>query len=261
MNRTVPILLLALGLLGLGAATAQAAPDVFLQWDDCPPAGQPVRTFACNTNAGVEVLIGAFTTDQTVASVNGILSTLLVKFPQSSIPSWWDFGGCRASNSLQIVTSFAAGPFSCTDPWPASSAGGVVWDVIDASTGWARIRAVQAVPSGDEFTLQAGVMYYAFKIVYTHAKSTGTGACGGCEVPAGLLLQQVRISRSNDVNDVVIGVPFDTRNDPSHFADWQCDGSPLWEWDRNSLVDYTYGSNCAVPARATTWGSVKLLYR
>lgn len=87
-------------------------------------------------------------------------------------------------------------------------------------------------------TLHPGTEYYAFRITIDAQKTTGAGACGGCSVPATIVLNEI----------VLDGNAIDRLTTPlsNTCLRWQAAGTTPCS---------------ATPIRNTTWGAIKSFYR
>jgi len=246
-------LLLALGIVLL--APPSHAADMALRWDACGAAGPSLRTFACGTNSGSDLLVVSFVPPDGVTQMNGLSAAMQVIFPMGTpAPSWWAIGGCRPLAALSLAVNPA--PAGCVSAWPASAAGGTNYTADYYTTGVSRLQAVAAVPPGDEMALDPSTEYLGFRLSLGHAKSTGTGACTGCSTPAVLYLGQLQITQPLGVGDFVL-TPQD-RADHRYFASWQCDANLVF--DHGTIVGWSF-VDCSVGVRPSTWGQIKSLYR
>jgi hypothetical protein len=194
------------------------AGGVNLSWDDCGAAGATDKTFACNTNSGSAVLIGSFVAPSGVTGLTAVEATLEVWTSSDSLPSWWQFatGGCRGG---KLSTSFdfaSSGPFTCSDPWSGAALGGNAYAVDSLGAKHARLRLVAAVTPDRQVTLDAGQEYYAFKVVIAFQKTTGTGACAGCDAPVSIALSSLTLCQGGGVGNVLLTDPAS-----SNVATWQ----------------------------------------
>jgi hypothetical protein len=163
-----------------------------------------------------------------------------------SLTPWWGMrtGACRASASLAGDFNFTAGPFTCYDYWQAGAIGALSQDVAVGNR--ARVKGVFALPAGDAriTSVPEGTEVYSFKANINNAKSVGLGACAGCPLGACIVLNSIKINQP-------VGTPgggkFISATAMRNHATWQ--GG--------------IGADCyaATPAKNTTWGSVKALYR
>lgn len=228
-------------LLMLTAGTARAE-GIDLAWDQCGPTGETVRTFACDTNAGTERMVASYYPPagmDAIASLEGVIDLC---FNGTFVPSWWmmkNAGTCRQSSILLHGTP-PADPIGCEVRWPADVA--TAFSYLIGQNGWDEIRITMlAVPNADPGTpLDPGLEYFAFALDIDHQKTAGAGACAGCDQPACIVL-----------NGIHLYPPSGPRVDLTNPAE-----SYMLQWQ--STVP-----NCPfiVPARRTTWGAVKAIYR
>ena len=242
------------------ASTASAAPPTaYLRWNDCHGDGGTVnRSFACDTNAGGETLVGSFVLATDLAQVSGNEIVVDIGFPGTTLPAWWDFknpGTCR-QGSLGIVFSPPITAVNCTPwDWASGSAVGGLAAYTYESMYWvnrARIKAVSAVPLEGLSYLTAGQEYFAFRLTINHQKTVGLGSCSGCLPGACIYLRSLKLTTPDYHNDLTL-FPWNTQ-----------DG--LVTWQNGDGVIQTYrgeirGCYAATPAKKPTWGEVKSLYR
>lgn len=208
----------ALTLIALAWPGVTHAAGVNLSWDDCSTAGTSDKTFACNTDTGAAVLIGSFVAPSGVMAMTAIEATLDFWTSADSLPSWWQFttGGCRAG---RLSTSFdfaSSGPYTCSDPWSGAALGGSAYVVDSPGAQHARLRLVAAVPPDRQLALSANQEYYAFKVIITFQKTTGTGSCAGCDEPVSIALSSLTLCQAGGTNNVVLTDPAS-----SNLATWQ----------------------------------------
>jgi hypothetical protein len=241
-------LLFTCALVALTAGVALAGPGgLNLGWLDCEglPASEN-RIFACNTNSGVHTLVGSFFAPCciTAASANEIVMD--VQTTGVSLAAWWGMrtGACRTAASLLSSYDFTGGPFTCYDYWQGGASGGISEDAPIGNR--VRIKALGALPAGSPLitAIGEGFEVYSFKANINSAKSAGLGACAGCNAGACIVLNSIKINQpvSEPGGSKFVSAPA-TRN----YATWQ--GG--------------IGGDClgATPAKNTTWGNVKALYR
>ena len=233
-------------LLFASARLASAGPGyVNLSWIDCGASGAQNRAFACNTNSGSFALVGSFLAPSGVIAASGIVSTLHIQSTGSSLPSWWGMapGLCRAG-SLTASFDFTSN-FQCLDYWQGGASGSIVMDFPAANRTMLSVAA--ALPAGSPLitSITEGDEVYAFKAVVDAAKTTGPGACAGCQTGVSICVSSITITQPAGTpgGDLRVSLPA-ARN----FATWQ--GGNLFPY----VCD-------ATPARNTTWGSIKTLYR
>ncbi len=193
-----------------------------LSWDDCGTAGTEFKTFACATNSGSSFpMIASFGAPENIVEFNGMQATLEITTAAPALPDWWKHGSgqCRGAGGLGTTFDFTSGPFSCLDPWNGQAVGGHVYEVGFGGPERARLRIVAAVPPDFGGPLTAGSQYYAFRVNLLRSKTTGTGSCAGCAVPACITLQQIQLMQdAGQGYDPVITFPGD-RN----YVRWQSD--------------------------------------
>jgi hypothetical protein len=238
---------IACALLIVSVRVAAAGPGgLNLGWNEC--GGMPAtlnRTFACNTNLGFNTLVGSFVTPCCVTAMSANEVVMNLQSASPTWPSWWDLrtGMCRPGGSLFASVDFTAGPFTCLDYWEAVAVSGILMDQVAGNRS--RIRIIAALPAGDPRIrpIEEGTEVYAFKVTVTNAKSVG-GACPGCLTPVCIVLNSININQP-------VGEPgrnkFVSMPAMRNYANWQ-----------GGISGDCY---MATPARSTTWGSVKALYR
>jgi hypothetical protein len=231
-------------LLVLSAAPVAAA-GLNLGWFDC--GGTPAtlnRTFACNTNTGIDVLLSSFVAPCCITGMSANEIVLDVQTAGAALPPWWTIGTgrCRSGSSLIGNYDFTAGPFTCLDYWQAGAIG-----ALSAQTPAGnrfRIKGVFALPEGDPriVPIPQGVEVYSFKVNLNHARTVGLGACAGCSTGACIVLNSIKLNQAPPAASPVVSSPA-----VRSFATWQ--GG--------------IGGDCflATPAKNTTWGSIKAQYR
>lgn len=224
-----------------------------LRWDRCyADGGTANRNFACDTNVGVETLVASFVPGVDVGSVGEIDLIVDIASASPTLPAWWQFkntGSCRVTS----LTLFPVVPPVACPPWNVEAVPSVGQYVtnVSGSPNRARIVAAAAVPAESRQNLLAGQEYFALNIHINHAKTVGTGACTGCQTPVCMVLQSV-LMRSPVPNETC-WVSGPANHVDSHFATWQGGGVPV--------VGEKIGCPAATPARSSSWGSVKSLYR
>lgn len=245
----------------LSAATAllllsspAPAADIALHWDDCAPAGASLRAFACGTNTGADLLIGSFIPPAGVTDFIAMEATMQVLFPSgTALPDWWNVPACRPAAVFTPTVDFGFGP--CESPWSPNAAGGYAYSPTFYTPSSGRLRVVFAAPPQDARALDSNTEYYAFRLSVGRSKTTGAGACAGCEVPAGIYLRSIRIEQQTGTDFTLFPVA-GQELEHSYYASWQCDGIPRIVDDASFQV-----INCGVPAKRPTWGTIKGLYR
>src|SRR5438034_3773334 len=110
--------LISAALLALMACTASAA-GLDLFWNDCSVGGSTNNAFLCNTNSGVEQLIGSYFPPAGMTAVNGNEMVVDLQTSAATLSPWWNMGtasGCVGRTGTPTASfDFTTGPFNCTD--------------------------------------------------------------------------------------------------------------------------------------------------
>lgn len=245
-----------LALIALTAIAPRAhATGVNLAWNDCGNFGSCNQIFACDTNGpGVFTLVGSFVPPEGVTQFTG--EELVVDFLANGaqIPDWWQFkntGTCRQT-AFNASVDFFSGPDHCLDYWQGQGAGGIAAWRVGAAVGpgypanYGRLLMAFAVPPNLVTGLNANAEYYAFKLTFTKAKTVGTGACAGCDVPVAAMFSSCRLVQPAGVGDYQL----------TQWQDWA-----FASWQNATYNVYDVGYSCPpVPVKNKTWGSIKSLY-
>jgi hypothetical protein len=253
------------------AMPAQAAlspPGVNIRWDQCfVDGGTANKVFACDTNSGSDRLVASFVVDREIPDVRSIAFNIGLASASASWPAWWGFrsvGTCRQfSLALEVVPP--PGSVNCSDWASGLASGGISFAIGNMGLNTALVSGETGTPSAA--TLEPDVEYFVGTLVINHAKTVGTGACGGCDVPVCVIFSQLTVSTSNIANDLWMW----------NGANWE--GSQIASW-QNSYVAGTVISSVnpgagapqhksitscvpysTSPTRLSTWGAVKSLYR
>ncbi len=245
MNRA---LLVSAVLLMLAPAAARAG-GVNFSWSTVCYTEDPVNsiTFACDSNTAPSSwpMTMSFMVDTEMADFVGVEITVGVAWAPCSViplPDWWAIGatGCR-SNSVRFSSDkTAVGDETCVE-WT----NGTAFDLLSVDSynrALVKILTGEAIDASTPYDLQPGVEYYAGTLQLMNNKSAGPGACLGCDLGVGLSLSITAAGldgRRDDLYDTLAG------------------GNQCLEW--NHPLSPPCGL-CA-PARNTTWGAVKSLYR
>jgi len=219
---------------------------VNLGWGQClADGGFANRTFACDTNTGSETLVGSFVTGSDLPAVDGVEIVLELQAATATLPAWWDFknvGSCRVD--ALTLSPWTTGT-NCPDWSTPQVAGGIgAYQVGTVLPNRARLLMVLAVPPSDARSLAGDTEYAAFGLAISHERTNGAGACAGCLVPVCLVLTRLGVHQSASSQMLQLQNPL-----VSDYVLWQ--GGAIG------------GLGCpgAVPARRSTWGGVKSLYR
>jgi len=244
-------LLMTGALLALTCGLAFAGPGgLSLAWLDCDgggAGGAHNRAFACNTNTGGgHTLVGSFIAPSFANAVTGFAAVVDLQAASVSYPDWWHIrvGGCRATASLLSNFDFTGGPFTCYDYWQGGAVGGHSMDAPIANR--ARIKATAALPAGDSriTSIPEGTEVYCFKLTANNARTAGLGACAGCPTSVCIVLNSILITN-------VPGNPAGNK-----FISFPVPNTATWQGGISDVECLN-----ATPAKNSTWGQVKSLYR
>lgn len=231
-----------------------AAPGVALRWSQCYGDGGAInRNFACDTNAGTNILVGSFQLAAEALAHRGNEIVLDIAAADPQWPAWWAMknpGTCRpASLTIDFLGNAM---INCPD-WANGQAAGAISSYLIGYNGpnTARILAASAVPAGMLDVKVPEQEYFSFRLKVDNAKTAGAGACAGCDVPVCIVLQSIKYLTPLPQYDQVMTGPFNGTD--SHYVTWQGGGSPT--------TPNGTGCPAATPARRETWGAVKALYR
>ncbi len=270
-DRVLFLTCLLLGFPATGFA-ATSPPGVNLRWDRCyGDGGAWNKNFACDTNVGIEQLVGSLELAQTLDRVVTAEITLDLRAESATLPAWWDmknFGSCRPS-ALDFSTVPSLASSTCVE-WASAPTGGGIAAYSIGTQGPAHVRlsAAVAIHRDRAATLFGAQEYFLFRLIISHVKTVGTGACGGCAVPVCMFLSRVSLFQTNSTA-ATINLEQGANYLGSQYVTWQngypidvhrvCD-APASTCERHYTV---FGCVLATPTRSrvSTWGQVKALYR
>jgi len=258
---------------GIDVASAQPVVSdgaVALRWNDCyGDGGMASKSFACNTNSGASVLVVSAIPYQTLPAFNGGVVTITVKTPGAPLASWWDFssGSCRGTSALTALMSPPPSLSQCYEfnsqypnaPFSLSYSYGVE-PYQGPNPNAATIQVVFGLPEPIE--IPAGLEMFLCRIQTNHTKSTGDGACIGCEQGLCVGVNRVFISQPAAFGPRYLLSPIEGTS--SDVASWQgsfsmsadppylSNGSPARRF--RDCLDVT-------DAKRPTWGAIKRMYR
>lgn len=250
MVRSLPGALSSL-LLCLACSHAAAA-GFDLSWNDCGSHGASLESFACNTEAGHHDLIVSVVVPNAMPQVVGVEGVLFLSVGQGQVlPDWWRLAPteCRAGQ-ISLVLDVANNPTSCQSIYhPSELFGAVAWDSqYGGDPALARLRFIAATASSN--AIAAGTEYTVARI---RIANTGTGACGGCNMPACISIESVNVVQPAGVGDQLLLL-----EESRGHVGWQCPS----EWAYPEGRPYCRpGSGCATRTTHPTWGLIKSMYR
>jgi len=234
-------------ILALTASVAMAA-GVSVSWKNfCwgEEGSSSNLTWACTTNSNVNIrMTTSFKLDPPMPTFAAVGVYMEGMTEAVAVPDWWKLGDastgdCR--NGLATMSSDGsvlgnAGADVCIDPWAGAGAGSLGLYTWDGNR--MHVNGVWAL--GAAMPLVANTEYFAVQFRIGAAKTVGT--CTGCLIPAIWAINTTSVE----------GFGGDIRPLDMPYAG----GNQCLTWQTSTLP-------CAkpVPARNTTWGQVKSLYR
>ena len=160
----------------------------------------------------------------------------------ATLSPWWQAqsGGCR-DGRITGNFDFTGGPFSCFDFFSGLATGSLFYIYPGTGStlspaGSARIDIYCSLAENQAAPIDNTTEYYMFKI--TISKLGTVGGCAGCADPTSLFF-----------NDLLLGQPPADQLNLDLSGDGQGQG-----------CSYN-GGNTPTPAKNTSWGSIKALYR
>jgi hypothetical protein len=250
------LLVLSSLLLGL-IATSASAQNIDIAWNDLGTgctAGERTMTFNClvNTPANNRVFVSSFASPIQLTQFVGMTVNLKLVTDGTVLPPWWQggTGGCRAGLAFPTASGPAAfGLAECADPWGTGAFLGAVTQVPDPAFQ-DRATLVSDLATDIPQQVGVGVKYYGQVGTLAVIRSTGTGSCAGCLAGACLVLDSILLYQ-------VVGTPggdiITIRNQPGAANAAHL----IWQ----GPIDDAAGCPGATPAKSSSWGQVKSLYR
>jgi hypothetical protein len=244
--------LAALILVALSATAAQAAGGLSLRWNRCygELGAATNNNFACNTDANGHLLVGSFIAPVALSQVTRIDAVIDLAASAADLPAWWQFTGCR-TGSLGMNATASPTNLVCDD-WSAglASASGLTYTVGTLGANTSRITLSTQVAPGQAQDLTAFISYFAFNVTINSLHTVSGTVCGGCSTPMCIALNSIQLQ--SGAGPTVLTGPADGSN--SHCVTWQGGGAAPGATVSSCPAALT-------PARNTTWGAVKTLYR
>jgi len=240
-----------LALLALGAPAR--AEGIAIRWDSCK--GFSNRNFACDRTTGSELLVGSFSPPSGIDHLVGVEVLMHITSADGSVPAWWrmwERGSCRQT-SLSAVLN-VSDEVECDDPWSGQAGGGLYVYQVDGSNG-VTVKLVVALPYPQPALTQAGQTYAAFKLMINHARTSGTGACAGCETPMCVRIEEIKLSE-------ILG-PKDPETGHYPVRETTLTGGIPGMGGSSQVATWQGGTaNCgAGTAKPSTWSQLKDRYR
>ena len=237
--------LLLLG--GLVSGSVAAAAGINMAWDACSAdGGVQSKTFACNTNSGLKVMVGSFVLAADQPNFVGVEVTIDIQAQADSLPAWWRFyevGACR--QSALTVNFLTDSGTNCADLWSGQATGGLAgyYTYWTPGAGLApnrsQVRFGAAVPQASAIPLTAGTEYYCFNVRMSATKTVGTGACAGCTTPVCIVLSKISAVQNDKTQEDLT--------------------SPI----TSNILSWQSGATCSggnIP-QSLTWGQIRSVMR
>jgi hypothetical protein len=244
--------LLFAGLLLVLTATVAMAGGVNVSWKNfCWGDEGSINnlTWACASNSNTNIrMTCSFMVDQSRTDFGGAGVYLEGMSSTPAVPDWWKVGdadaqGCRV-NGMSSYADYSVLPadidggvcsFAFGENTPSGGLGAMMWDGnrMHANAAWA---------TAADNTINAGKQYFIcqFRVAAT---ATLNGTCTGCSTPVIWALNKVNVGYFGLLDPVTLDTVIPGGN---QCLSWQ-----------NATLD----CGLPVPARNTTWGQVKSLYR
>lgn len=243
-----PVLLATLLVFVLHTPTATAS-GFDLRWDACAAdAGVANKNFACDTDDGSHTMVASFMLAQPITGLFFAEAVIdLIVAGNQPVPAWWDFNDCRLFALSADATPDPAA-VNCGD-WSGGTGAAVMSSYTSAGTiapgdsASHRRGTVIAGVNPPGVNVAANTDYFLFNLVLVNSGTLDPGGCAGCSVPVCIVLNSIRFADTAFQEITTLSAP---TAPGSNFATWQGGA----------------GANClSVPAKRTTWGAVKSLYR
>ena len=247
-------LVLVSALLMVALASSAAASGVSLNWGTtCWSDGpqQNLLAFACDTNAGSAVMTLSFAVEQP-RWLAGAEILLRGMSSEATVPSWWQMGQdgrvpgteCRSAALTASAESGAGGSGTCVNLWAMRAQGVPLYGTLAYSDGGNAVELLITwfVPPESPVELIAGTEYVVSQVHIAYDKTVGAGACSGCGSSQAWGLRQISLEGPSQFDILASVLP-----GGNQCLWWQSDGG--------------LGCGPPMPARSTTWGQVKSLYR
>jgi hypothetical protein len=237
-------MLLLCGTLLLVSASIASADVLNIAWGNClADGGTAIKTSACTSTAGSNLLCLTMTPTADIGGYVGLVGTVNVG-TDGPMGSWWGVGCTGKSTGVALGAN--AANVACAQDGYAGIAGTGGVSAVRPSWNGANTTQVEfafANAPGGEPAVLGGSELFVANVLISNAKSTVASNCPGCLVPACIVFAKAIVDR--------VGFPL-----PETIT--QGGTQPLVYWQAP-----TTGGGCtgATPARKSTWGSVKALYR
>jgi len=206
--------------------------------------GQLHKTFACDTNLGINTLVASFVAPGSLTALRAAQALLSIQSNGATLPAWWGMrtGFCRSSSSLLMNANFTSGPFTCFDYWQGFAIGAPNLRTPVGNRTLIDVIAALPVEATNIAPIPEGTEVYAFKLTIDNRRTTGLGSCAGCGTGVCIAVNSMKFIQVAPLGDIVLTSPA-TR---AHAT-----------WQGGTEID----CYLATPVRDMTWGRIKTLYR
>lgn len=240
------IVLAALAVVSLATvASAQTLPggSIQLTWDECYQGGDgggSNKSFSCDADpAEPFVLVASVIPPEGLTQYVGHVGVFDFLSATSAMPDWWSFGSCQPATGIVAVPG--AGDTSCPDLVDLPQFGGQDFAVPFGSPNRARLRTAYAINADLAGPLQSTQEATVLRIRIAGARTAAPGACSGCPTGVCIVFTSLLLDQADPA------LPrFLISSGEQQVVAW------------NGTL---FGSTCITPARPSTWGQLKSLYR
>jgi hypothetical protein len=235
--------LISLALLLTASTSFAGTPGIDLSWSGCDTSPSSTdRVYACDGLSGTTFsLQGSFRLDHDLPDFAGAASVVDCAW-DGAIPDYWKTGSgqCNSGAILPVrpLNTGCSGS-NLFDPCCSYSSNGA----NELALNRLRFRIETATGPPTLPSVVTGALYGAFRMQLDPDQGVMVG-CAGCAAPACFVLKDIEVFGFGAGEDYLITVP-----DQRLYVTWQ--GGAL----------AAGGCPGATPARNTTWGTVKALYR
>lgn len=240
----------------LAPAAALAGPH--LRWNACEhdAAARTDRGFACDTNLGLETLVGSLWAPDSIPHAIAFELVIDLASASATFPQWWAFTSAGTCRVTSLAFNMAKDPAwtTCADRYGDVSAGGIAAYRIGAASGSgllnrARLIAATAVPYFQAFGIgRLSGETYLFTLRINHQKTVAPAEiCAGCNIPMCIAFNSVK----------VVQLPGEGDHSYSGYSSLDSDWFVTWQGGAGIQGECPG----AVPTRNSTWGGIKSLYR
>ena len=250
-------------------ASRSAFPStIHLRWNDCAagPTSTQVMSFSCDDDTSTFRLVGSVVPDQTFNQFVGFQARVdLLASGGGPLSDWWQMqpGGCREAGIG--VTPPVTGASPCPSLWSSSPTLLSFYRYPGTAAADYGAGLVVSAAANPPFPIVAGTEYRAFEIEIRsqHTTNADPPDCSGCDQNICIAFWYAELYYWQGLDEVTQGVHSTTSN-----VSWHCPttaGVHIQDPPSNSsLYDGLQScalGDCPTPARRTSWGKIKSLYR